>query len=916
MKKLMNALLLILAIATIFSTLIIVSMADTEGGTATVADTSRVGSYTAPAGSWTPDANHAGITYGVWYGSNAAEAENKFLAGTKPDYWSSSTNITATNICGDTSMHRYVHLFANNLTHDELKIYNWSSVTINLAGNTLNTATNILVGGDNINGNRDGVKLTIKNGKSYSKYPATIKTAMNTVAYYENVYFDIAKNNYEALFWDYGAKETTFKGCVIKFLGNAGMYMLGTSNKAQSSLSFINTHIEQPEAAATTPFINVSPMTDKTTVYSIRFDKDSSMNRSSDYIVNVWRNDTTSATKVNVYFEEGFECTNKSIPSMTYQVAGRGTAGTVYECTSSSIVRMAVVAPGSSTAISSWKAFYQADGTLTLGRFENYTAAEHNANDERIVYKAWSEKEIGTAGSYLDGIVSGWTVVKLYDDVTINTKGTNKYLTIDLNGHTLKLTERFEVGSQGSAWRAEYVKFISSSEIPGTLDLSSISAEKFYARPGKSLYFDNLEVNFKGTLVNDSAGLRLASFKDCNLVGTGNVVVNYNVNSALSDLVSWINAGNTRQYIFDNTSIPSAVPVYISGARTADRVNVTVKNGCVIGTSAAVNIHNSASGVEVSVDMSIDTKLQNFGYYAVNVDNNSAVVPVVNYKNGNETVDFSRYAMAQDGDFYVYVPKPAIDPETVMVNLTLYTDFDINFFTTAAVKGVYHKGAPIEAENYEGGKKYVVEGISPDTAADDIDLIFVIEVDGKDYYLRLTYSVLKYSSAVVKDSDISLLGKQLVSAAMEYIKSAYAYTGKTVPEFEGVEVKPSVNNAEAVTYLTDAIKGVQMKLDEGFRLRFNIKPEYSGKLTVGSTTYEVLNGQVGELTYVEVEVRAYKLVDSITVSDGTNTASYGLANYAKSSVVSSDAKLKAMVDALYTFCTYASEYKTSNPNLD
>ena len=45
------------------------------------------------------------------------------------------------------------------------------------------------------------------------------------------------------------------------------------------------------------------------------------------------------------------------------------------------------------------------------------------------------------------------------------------------------------------------------------------------------------EVNFKGTLVNDSAGLRLASFKDCNLVGTGNVVANYNVNSAVADLV-------------------------------------------------------------------------------------------------------------------------------------------------------------------------------------------------------------------------------------------------------------------------------------------------------------------------------------------------------------------------------------------
>ena len=46
------------------------------------------------------------------------------------------------------------------------------------------------------------------------------------------------------------------------------------------------------------------------------------------------------------------------------------------------------------------------------------------------------------------------------------------------------------------------------------------------------------------------------------------------------------------------------------------------------------------------------------------------------------------------------------------------------------------------------------------------------------------------------------------------------------------------------------------------------------------------------------------------------TASYNLKNYRNSKAVMADESLAALVDALYTYGSYAKEYSLNNPNLD
>jgi hypothetical protein len=247
----------------------------------------------------------------------------------------------------------------------------------------------------------------------------------------------------------------------------------------------------------------------------------------------------------------------------------------------------------------------------------------------------------------------------------------------------------------------------------------------------------------------------------------------------------------------------------------------------------------------------------------------------------------------------------------LQANLTLYTDFQLNFFANRdIIKGITLNGENLEATEFEGDDKYTIKNITPDVAAENLQFYVYVLDGGKEYILPLTYSILKYSEQIMKTSDAD--AKALVSAAMAYVKAAYVFTEKAAPEFTGVEITAAENNESAVTNLTSAIKGAQLNLDSGFKLRFNLKSEYSGPLVVNGATYTVNNGKVGELAYVEVNLRAYQLVNPVTVSDGKTTATYGIANYAKSSVVTADANLKALADALYTYATYANAYKAGN----
>ena len=307
-----------------------------------------------------------------------------------------------------------------------------------------------------------------------------------------------------------------------------------------------------------------------------------------------------------------------------------------------------------------------------------------------------------------------------------------------------------------------------------------------------------------------------------------------------------------------------------------------------------------------------DEKGSEFRYteYARN-DNLLTVVDA----NGDVVTNFC--GKLNDNGTYAIVKgdKPALAEGDFAANLTLYTNFNLNFYTNdEVVDALYLYGIELAKEEIGTKEGYVI-GVPVDAAANNLAFGVAI-ANGEDTYLyRLDYSVLAYANQLIA-SNYSNASKQLITAAMEYVKAAYAYANKGAVDFTGVTTPAAENNATAVETLGAAISGAQLDLSTGFKLRFNLNPEYDGALTVGDTSVEVVKGKIGEINYVEVDLRAYELAGDVVIVDITGTYTYSVANYAKSDVVNANAQLKALADALYTYATYAASYKASNPNLD
>ena len=247
-------------------------------------------------------------------------------------------------------------------------------------------------------------------------------------------------------------------------------------------------------------------------------------------------------------------------------------------------------------------------------------------------------------------------------------------------------------------------------------------------------------------------------------------------------------------------------------------------------------------------------------------------------------------------------------------NLTLYSDFTINFFANSdKIKEVQLNGNTLSGEAYGDSTKYTIPDIAPYSAANDLSFTVIIENNGITYKVPLAYSILKYANTVIA-GNYTDADKQLVSAVMAYIVSAYEYTDNTAPEFSGVEYS-SAEIGEAEAFSHEAISSVQLSLGSGVKVRFNLKSDYYGKLIVGDTVYEIdkdAPGTVGAVNYVTVNLRAYELYNNgIEVSDASGTSVYTLANYVEFANNYGDTKLIALIDALVDYSYYASESKNS-----
>ena len=95
-------------------------------------------------------------------------------------------------------------------------------------------------------------------------------------------------------------------------------------------------------------------------------------------------------------------------------------------------------------------------------------------------------------------------------------------------------------------------------------------------------------------------------------------------------------------------------------------------------------------------------------------------------------------------------------------------------------------------------------------------------------------------------------------------------------------------------------------LDFGTKLRFNITAGFTGTVyvTVGGATveYTASDGLLGENAYVELDIPAYMLTETVTVTVGESAGTYDLAAYVKAL---QGTQYENLVSALYAYAASA-----------
>ena len=531
----------------------------------------------------------------------------------------------------------------------------------------------------------------------------------------------------------------------------------------------------------------------------------------------------------------------------------------------------------------------------------------------------------------LTNSLADFAYVCLYKDIAYaddNNKtgivGTGKSMTIDLNGNKLSSPSNMYIGSGNMQLTIKngifspYQLHARENNRLHVIDVKWSSTYLAYFARAQEVIIENSVVNLTSYMAVELNYLPSATPAEFKLINS-HIIVHGNVLSGIGP--SNHHEGNAIIGIFYNygTNIKWNVlfdknsSVTYKGAGEAPNWLAVYSN---IGNYPMDQLPNVVveEGFKVSANCMPD-----FAYYVADKSDDS-LYHFRRYERNDEVFslrDAEGNAIANyhgvltyepDLDTYLYAltkteAKPDLS-DNFSANLTLFTDFKLNFFANGeVVDALYLNGIALESVDFEGKDKYVID-IPIYKAAEQLAITVSVKVGEEQHLYRTTYSVLKYANQIVS-GNYAADAKELISAAMAYVQQAYIVTGAAAPEFEGVTVKARENDKTTVEYLTSAISGAQLNLDSGFRFRFNLKSDYTGTLVIGNSSFEVSEGKVGELTYVEVNLRAYQLADEFSVTAGGESVTYSLAAYAKS--VNDD-----LVNALYTYCVIAGEYKANN----
>ena len=447
-------------------------------------------------------------------------------------------------------------------------------------------------------------------------------------------------------------------------------------------------------------------------------------------------------------------------------------------------------------------------------------------------------------------------------------------MTIDLAGHTFSAYETTSIFPASlKKWTSSGDAEIFPSEIRvinGSINVYNNAIIKYSLNtngPGKefNFTFENVKIYAKGTAQN--------------------LIVDHSSTNS----VVYATAINLVNCTIDITESKSTEVNLFNLGNGSTNTDITVIGGNIIVGNKSYNVSYKTSGTGT---LRFERNA-NGSYSSVTVDRGTAA-PTANdfslslcFVKTSENTETIVYTLV-DANASDYVPKMSITLETQLkMNVyipkesTLKFTFDGVTYETGDVKNI-------------GGIDYYVVSVSlpASSAARDIKLVATVDLGDTAASVTYTFSIPKYAEKVLKNASATAVEKALAKDVLAYVQSAYNYFNTFNTSEEIARVNALVNellviggdyigeieNFGNTTANTELVNLVTLNLSDKPSIRFYVNKDGVEFYTNGKKLNTV-TGTDSRGKYVELDVYAYVLSETVTYTVGDESGEYHITDY-------------------------------------
>ena len=455
------------------------------------------------------------------------------------------------------------------------------------------------------------------------------------------------------------------------------------------------------------------------------------------------------------------------------------------------------------------------------------------------------------------------------------TKGT---IIIDLDGHSLTVSdERALFPSTIKPWGSEHEYRSEFAVKDGTIILGAKQLISFSASQGTN----NLDVSKKEYVHSFTNVKFIASSTTTNFFAGYSSSVEANPSAVFNDC------------IFDFSNAPSDMTIFNLG-NSYIHTNVTVNGGEIIsnGNSLVLSKNGTATskvtfGKTEDGNYTTITVPDGIALPITSVNDGELVFVKISDNAGNDTYRLRPAAVVDVN----YLPKMSITLETqLMVNVYIPVESTEKFTFNGET---YTDLEKLDKKTIEDSEYYVLTVSLPAAeAADSIKLVATVNVGDENATAKFNFSIFSYAKKVLENAAATDVEKALVKDVVAYIQSAYNYFA----EFNTPEEIARVNSIANELLLTggeyigepeldgvtvdneNLISAVALNLDAKPSIRFYV--EKDGIIfTLNGKKLDTVSGTDANGAYVELDVYAYVLSETITYTLGEESGSYHISDY-------------------------------------